>query len=101
VLDAKRVTFVWSENPDGEVTEVVATTPEYQIDDGVRFVNSRGVGDLGWMNGDDPRQTPEGLFAELLTTGFADRYWLEEAISQFALLAQCGWAQTMLAALRK
>jgi hypothetical protein len=99
VLDGKRVTFLWSERENGRVTEVVAATPEYPIADPDRYDNSSGACMTDWMKG-DPRLTPEGLFSLMLVTGFADRYWLEEALSQFGLLEQCEWARAMLKALR-
>src|SRR6185369_15624117 len=78
-LDAKLAAIVWSENDAGKITDVMISYPEHITPDRGHLWNSSGVVHADWMSGSDPRLTPEGVFADMLATGFADNYWLAGA----------------------
>lgn len=102
MFDAKDVTFVWNEDAKGQVTELAVGAQQGvgsgPVHDNARFPNSRGSGDEGWMA--NPGSTPEGLFMELLATGFADRHWFEAAVIEFANVTECEWARKLAPILR-
>lgn len=104
-MDAKDVTILWSETDGGAVARVVVTSAgarghdgSVAIDDAERYPNSRGRVELGWMEGDH-RQTPEGVFLDLLKQGFADRAGFEDALIEFGRICECLWARNLRRAL--
>lgn len=61
---------------------------------------SNGACMAGWISSGDPRQTPEGLFAEMTTHGFDDLAAHLLALFEFGKIEGCDWAETMFGALK-
>lgn len=104
-LEAKDVTILWSETDDGAVARVVMGCAgakghdgSVALDDAESYSNSRGRVELGWMEG-DYRQTPEGVFFDLLKQGFAHRAGFEDALLEFGRIRECQWARNLSRAL--
>lgn len=54
---------------------------------------SAGACCADWLDGSDPRSTPEGVYAGWLETGFKDFSQHIEALEELAKIEGCGWAR--------
>lgn len=53
-----------------------------------------------WLDGSDPRSTPEGVYAGWVQYGFKDEIAHVEALEQLARIEGCSWAGVIAAAMR-
>ena len=56
---------------------------------------SAGACCVDWLDGSDPRSTPEGVYVGWLDVGFRDVSQHVEALEELAKIEGCGWARKM------
>lgn len=64
-------------------------------EDDAEMDSSNGACCAGWMTSGDPRQTPEGVFAEMMTRGFEDAVAQLQTLREFEKIDGCDWAAGM------
>jgi hypothetical protein len=99
LIPAGRAQIEWAENDNFQIADVIVfdrdTPPDHR--ERSKLDNSSGACGAGWLS--DPRQTPEGVFAEMARSGFAGPDALKEALLEFGKIQTCPWARKMAAAL--
>jgi hypothetical protein len=60
-----------------------------------RYPATHGAFTSSWSTGDDPLDTPAGVFAAVVLKSYPDPSTLRDALRQFAKIEGCDWAVQM------
>lgn len=103
-IEAKFAEIHWSEQEEGSsylVDEVVIFDRRQPRRDRDELDNSAGACCADWMDGSDPRSTPEGVYMGWILAGFASPEMHLVALQELARIDQCVWAHHMAGALER
>lgn len=104
-ITAANAEIRWADNrgPRGGwlVSDVLVYDRSNPDEDKARFSASAGACCSDWLDGSDPRSTPEGVYAGWVQDGFASPAVNLLALRELGKIDTAAWARTMAKALER